>query len=85
MLPTANDTLAEFITVHLAVTLTAVAVRDPCGGYSIAVPALPGCVSEAEDLNEVTKDIREAAEGWLLAMHRKNLPEVLVDLAGTKS
>jgi len=84
-MPTANDTLSETITIPLAVTLTVVAVRDPGGGYSIAVPALPGCVSEAENINEVAKNIREAAEGWLAAMHRKNLPEVLADFTGNGS
>ena len=84
-MPTAHDTLAETITIPLAVTLTVVAVRDPSGGYSIAVPALPGCVSEADDADEIAKNIREAAEGWLQAMHRKNLPEVLADFAGHDS
>jgi predicted RNase H-like HicB family nuclease len=81
-MPTANDTSAETITIPLAVTLTVIAVRDPSGGYSIAVPALPGCVSEADEADEIAKNIREAAEGWLVAMHKKNLPEVLADFSG---
>ena len=79
---TTNEILAETITVPLAVTLTVVAVRDPIGGYSIAVPALPGCVSEAEEVGDIAKNAREAAEGWLAAMHRKHLPEVLEDFSG---
>ncbi len=35
------------------------------GGYWAEVPALPGCVSEGETLDEVLANIREAAEGWL--------------------
>lgn len=35
------------------------------GGYWAEVPALPGCVSEGETLEEVRDNIREAAEGWL--------------------
>ena len=35
------------------------------GGFWAEVPALPGCVSEGETLEEVRANIREAAEGWL--------------------
>ena len=30
-------------------------------------PALPGCVSQGETMDEVRTNIREAIEGWLLA------------------
>ncbi|HEY1378200.1 MAG TPA: type II toxin-antitoxin system HicB family antitoxin [Gemmataceae bacterium] len=39
--------------------------REQAGGYSAAVPALPGCVSQGETLDEARANIREAAEGWL--------------------
>ena len=35
------------------------------GGYWAEVPALLGCVSEGETLDETLANIREAAEGWL--------------------
>jgi len=35
------------------------------GGYWAEVPALPGCVSQGETLEEVTRNIREAIEGCL--------------------
>ncbi len=35
------------------------------GGYWAEVPALPGCISEGETLEETLAHIREAAEGWL--------------------
>jgi predicted RNase H-like HicB family nuclease len=35
------------------------------GGYWAEVPALPGCVSQGETLDETLANIREAAEGWL--------------------
>ncbi len=35
------------------------------GGYWAEVPALPGCVSEGDTLDEITLNIREAIEGWL--------------------
>lgn len=35
------------------------------GGFWAEVPALPGCVSEGDTLEETLTNIREAAEGWL--------------------
>ena len=37
------------------------------GGYSAEVPALPGCVSQGETVDDVRANVREAIEGWLLA------------------
>ncbi|MGB6065983.1 MAG: type II toxin-antitoxin system HicB family antitoxin [Desulfomonilaceae bacterium] len=37
------------------------------GGYWAEVPALPGCFTQAETLDELMHNVREAAEGWLLA------------------
>ncbi len=37
------------------------------GGYWAEVPALPGCVSQGETIDELRANIREAIEGWLLA------------------
>jgi predicted RNase H-like HicB family nuclease len=38
------------------------------GGYSVEVPALPGCISEGDTLAEALANIKEAAEGWLQAV-----------------
>jgi predicted RNase H-like HicB family nuclease len=35
------------------------------GGYWAEVPALPGCVSEGDSIEETLANIKEAAEGWL--------------------
>ncbi|MEX2317947.1 MAG: type II toxin-antitoxin system HicB family antitoxin [Pirellulales bacterium] len=35
------------------------------GGLWAEVPALPGCVSEGDTLDETLANVREAAEGWL--------------------
>lgn len=44
------------------------------GGYWAEVPALPGCFSQGETLEEVRANIREAAEGWLeVASERERL------------
>jgi len=37
------------------------------GGFWAEVPALPGCVSQGETMNELRSNIREAINGWLLA------------------
>ena len=40
------------------------------GGYWAEVPALPGCVSQGETVDDVRSNVREAIEGWLLAEER---------------
>jgi predicted RNase H-like HicB family nuclease len=35
------------------------------GGFWAEVPALPGCVSQGETLDETVANIREAINGWL--------------------
>jgi predicted RNase H-like HicB family nuclease len=37
------------------------------GGYWAEVPALPGCVSQGETVDELRSNNREAIEGWLMA------------------
>ncbi|HTQ40180.1 MAG TPA: type II toxin-antitoxin system HicB family antitoxin [Pirellulales bacterium] len=35
------------------------------GGYWAEIPALPGCISEGDTLDDTLAHIREAAEGWV--------------------
>jgi predicted RNase H-like HicB family nuclease len=35
------------------------------GGYTVYVPALPGCISEGDTLEQVLANIREAIELYL--------------------
>ena len=35
------------------------------GGFWAEVPALPGCVSQGETMDELIANIREAVAGWL--------------------
>lgn len=37
------------------------------GGYWAEVPALPGCVTQGENRDELEVNVREAIEGWLAA------------------
>jgi hypothetical protein len=48
--PAAPDTQA--VTVEVQVRLLALAVPEPDGGYSVIVPALPGCVTEGDTIGK---------------------------------
>lgn len=37
------------------------------GGFWAEVPALPGCVTQGETLEELEANLHEAIEAWLLA------------------
>ncbi|MBI2029022.1 type II toxin-antitoxin system HicB family antitoxin [Candidatus Gottesmanbacteria bacterium] len=43
----------------------AVFLEEKEGGYSVWVPALPGCTSQGETFEEAVKNIREAIELYL--------------------
>ena len=58
------------VAVDVAVVLTAIVRSEPdAGGYSASIPALPGCHTQGETLDEVRANLREAAEGWLAVAH----------------
>lgn len=53
--------------------------QPPETGYWAEVPALPGCVTEGETLEELKVMIRDAVDGWLesawiLAMNGRSEP-----------
>jgi predicted RNase H-like HicB family nuclease len=63
-------TPAPPLSVDVAVILTAIVRPEPdVGGYSASIPALPGCHTQGENLDEVRANLREAAEGWLAVAH----------------
>lgn len=37
------------------------------GGYWAEVPALPGCASQGDTMDELMTNVREAVDGWLAA------------------
>ena len=52
------------IIVQFTVTLTAlVHPEQDVGGYSAEVPALPGCYTQGDTLDEVRTNLREAVKG----------------------
>ncbi len=46
------------------------------GGYTVTVPALPGCISEGETLEDALENIQDAVEGYIhvLAKHNRLIP-----------
>ncbi|OGM12789.1 hypothetical protein A3A76_00850 [Candidatus Woesebacteria bacterium RIFCSPLOWO2_01_FULL_39_23] len=50
----------------------AVIQEEKEGGYSVWVPALPGCTSQGETFEEAVKNIKEAIELYL-----ESSPEIL--------
>jgi hypothetical protein len=46
-------------------TIKAVVHQAEEGGYWAEVPALPGCVTQAETLDELRNNLKEAIELWL--------------------
>jgi predicted RNase H-like HicB family nuclease len=64
------STSAPPVAVDVAVILKAIVRPEPdAGGYSASIPALPGCHTQGETLDEVRANLREAAEGWLAVAH----------------
>ena len=64
------------ISIQIATTLTAIVHPEPeVGGYSAEVPALPGCFTQGETLDEVRANLREAIEGWLAVAHDRTIAE----------
>ena len=43
--------------------------QEPEGGYWAEVPALPGCYSQGETVNELMSNVREAISGVLDVMN----------------
>jgi len=44
------------------------------GGYTVTVPALAGCISQGETIQEALENVQEAIEGFIEAMKIKGLP-----------
>ncbi len=52
---------------HSGMVLKAIIHPAEEGGFWAEVPALPGCVTQAETREELEENVREAVEGWLEA------------------
>lgn len=47
------------------------------GGYWAEIPALPGCLTQAETMKELRKNINEAVEGWLRVHEKQGIRKVM--------
>ncbi|MBI4137767.1 MAG: type II toxin-antitoxin system HicB family antitoxin [Candidatus Sungbacteria bacterium] len=49
---------------------------EEMGGFTVTIPALPGCISEGDTFEEALKNIGEAAELWLevTKKHKQEIP-----------
>lgn len=57
------------ISIEVVVRLTALAIPEEGGGYSVVVPALPGCFTDGATIEDARAHAVDAAEGWLASMH----------------
>ncbi len=71
-------------------TFTVVLLHEEDGGYSVSVPALPGCLTQGDDLPEALRNAVEAIECHLesLQAHGDPIPgdveSCSVDLRGAR-
>jgi len=60
--------------VKQAYNFTAVLEPDyESGGYTVTIPALPGCISEGNTFEEALRNIQEAAELYIETTNDKGL------------
>jgi predicted RNase H-like HicB family nuclease len=64
MLSTTTDT-RKTLEEYLALEYPFNVIADPDGGYVVEFPDLPGCVTQAETLDEVVPMARDAFEIWM--------------------
>ena len=77
VVPPSPATAVPPFTVEVRVRLRALVVPEPDGRYSVIVPALPGCVTQGDSVEEVQANVVEAAEVWLSAGFDLNRDDAL--------
>ncbi len=65
-------------------TLQVLIREERDGGYSVSVPALPGCHSQGDTMPEALTNIREAAELWLEVTEEATLAQLQSDSASAE-
>jgi len=68
---------------HTRMRYTVLMDKNEEGGYTVTVPALPGCISEGPDWDSALKNIEDAITGYIetLSILKKLVPvEVEVTL-----
>ncbi|MBI3283115.1 type II toxin-antitoxin system HicB family antitoxin [Candidatus Curtissbacteria bacterium] len=54
---------------------TAVFEPEKPSGYSVTIPALPGCISQGETFEDALENIKEAAELYLEDLKGSEIPQ----------
>ncbi len=75
-----SNATEKLVTLEVRARLQAVALREADGSYSASVPALPGCVTQGENLDEVLANVVEAAEGWLAVAHEREKDQAVREM-----
>lgn len=60
--------------MRLAYTVLIVPGEPDEVGYWVKVPALPGCVTQGETVEEALTNAREAIEAYILSLRDRGLP-----------
>jgi len=45
------------------------------GGYWAEVPALPGCITEGDSIDELINNLQDAIQGWLEVANESHKPD----------
>lgn len=72
--------LLKFIPINntrCAKTMKLKAIIHPAeeGGYWAEVPALPGCITEGDSMDEVVNNLQDAIQGWLEVANESQKPD----------
>jgi len=51
------------------------------GGYVVDCPALPGCISQGDTVEEALENIKDAIQGWLEVSAERGEPETKISSA----
>ena len=72
-----TSTTRKALEHYLALQYPFVVHADPDGGYVIVYPDLPGCLSQAETLDEIPAMAEDARVGWIETEYGegRNIPE----------
>ncbi|MBC8204546.1 type II toxin-antitoxin system HicB family antitoxin [bacterium] len=47
---------------------------DESGGYVVRVPALPGCTTQGDTLEEAREMVKDAIQGYIECLLERNIP-----------
>ena len=47
------------------------------GGYWAEVPALPGCITEGDTIEELKSNLKDAIEGWLEVANNNHANDII--------